>query len=164
MMVNFQDNRYSAVISEDQQYRYQLRRMWDATKPIIAFIMLNPSTADHQTDDATVRRCIGYAKRWNYGTLLVGNLFALRSTNPDILHRHPDPIGEQNDEYLSNIVHNAETTICAWGTNGSLYNRDKTVEQFLESDLYALNTTKDGHPAHPLYQKYDLEPVLYAEK
>lgn len=76
------DDRRGAVFSDDRVYRYQLRRCWDVTEPIVAFVMLNPSTADAIEDDPTVRRCIGFAKNWGYGALLVGNLFAARTTRP----------------------------------------------------------------------------------
>lgn len=46
------------------------------------FIMLTPSTADADTDDPTIRRCIGFAKSSGFGGLYVGNLFAYRSTQP----------------------------------------------------------------------------------
>src|SRR3546814_16904510 len=59
-----------------------LWRIWDDTKPQCMFIMLNPSTADADLDDPTIRRCIGFAKSWGYGGLQVCNLFAYRSTEP----------------------------------------------------------------------------------
>lgn len=52
----------NADISECQNYRYSLERVWDQNKPIIGFIGLNPSTADSTEDDATIRRCIQFAK------------------------------------------------------------------------------------------------------
>ncbi|WP_131822315.1 DUF1643 domain-containing protein, partial [Mycobacteroides chelonae] len=61
-----------AVISADGLYRYELHRSWRAG-PVVEFIMLNPSTADAEVDDATIRRCIGFAKQWGYGALVVRN-------------------------------------------------------------------------------------------
>lgn len=43
-------------MSEDGRYRYRLWRQWDRG-PVMAWIMLNPSTADAHTDDPTTRRC-----------------------------------------------------------------------------------------------------------
>lgn len=85
--------RSSAVISECGSYRYRLERVWEAEKDRVAFIMLNPSTADASKDDPTIRRCIGFAKAWGFGGLIVGNLFALRSTDPKALYGHKDPVG-----------------------------------------------------------------------
>jgi hypothetical protein len=110
-----------------------------------------PSTADATADDPTIRRCIGYARRWGYGMLLVGNLFALRSTDPRQLYDHPEPVGPDNDASLHEIVSNAERTIAAWGTHGTLHGRGYEVTEQLDVTLYALDTTQDGHPNHPLY-------------
>ncbi|KAB1184830.1 MULTISPECIES: DUF1643 domain-containing protein [Haloferax] len=150
--------RSSAVLSDCREYRYRLTREWNAEKPAVAFLMLNPSTADETEDDPTIRRCIGYAKDWGYGSLVVGNLFALRSSDPSDLREHPDPIGPDNDEHLQFICDNAEMVVAAWGTDGALKERGKEVAQTLNENLYALNTTKEGHPNHPLYQPKDAEP------
>lgn len=37
--------------------------------------MLNPSRADATDDDPTVRRCLGFASAWGYGSLLIHNLY-----------------------------------------------------------------------------------------
>ncbi len=58
------DNRAGAIFSPDKRYRYRLWRMWDAEKPVLAFIMLNPSITDSRILDSTVRRCLDYARRW----------------------------------------------------------------------------------------------------
>jgi hypothetical protein len=71
-----------AKLSDDKLYRYQLSRIWDETKPKVLFIMLNPSTADADVDDPTIRRVINFAKSWNYGGVYVVNLYAFRSTDP----------------------------------------------------------------------------------
>ncbi|EMA56253.1 DUF1643 domain-containing protein [Halococcus thailandensis] len=154
---SFQNNR-SAVISSDGDYRYRLWRTWDEEKPTVAFIMLNPSTADATTDDQTIRRCIGYAEDWGYGRLIVGNLFALRSTDPRQLDDHPAPVGPDNDGHLLAIRDEAEKIIVAWGTHGSLRDRDQRVAQLLDADFYALATTQEGQPVHPLYQPADIGP------
>lgn len=160
-MERFADNRSGAVLSDDREYRYQLRRCWDVRKPILAFIMLNPSTADETDDDPTVRRCLGYAQDWGYGALLVGNLFALRTSDPALLGEHDDPIGPKNDAWLAKIVEKADRVVAAWGANGELVDRGREVAGRFD-DLYALGTTKDGHPVHPLYQPADAEAALYA--
>lgn len=50
----------SAYFSKDRVYRYDLWRQWDASRGYAMFVGLNPSTADEDNDDPTVRRCIGY--------------------------------------------------------------------------------------------------------
>ena len=81
-------------------YRYKLSRTWDSTKPTILFIGLNPSIADETIDDPTITRCINYAKAWGYGTLLMTNLLAFRSTYPKDIYLVDDPIGDENDNYI----------------------------------------------------------------
>lgn len=157
----FQDDRNGAVISDDAEYRYRLWRTWDTEKPTLAFVMLNPSTADASEDDPTIRRCLGYAKDWGYGTLVVVNLFALQNTNPKNLRGHPNSVGPENDKHLRDACDEAERVVVAWDANGSLHDRSRSVARLLEADLYALETTKDGHPVHPLYQPSDAEPELW---
>jgi hypothetical protein len=70
-----------AVFSADGRYRYRLTRDLGG-KTTVTFIMLNPSTADANLDDPTIRRCKGFAKDWGYGRLIIVNLFAFRATDP----------------------------------------------------------------------------------
>ena len=142
----------SAYLSPCGAYRYRLGREWDSGLPMVAFIMLNPSTADAEQDDPTIRRCIGFAKSWGFGGLIVGNLFALRSTDPAALYGHPDPVGPDNDKHLGAIARSAEQVICAWGTHGKLNERGRRVGEMLSgANLAALKVTADGSPGHPLY-------------
>jgi len=168
--MKLEDNRNDAILSDDRDYRYRLTRKWDADKPTAAWIMLNPSTADEDEDDPTIRRCINFAKDWGYGSILVGNLFALRATDPDEVERQANPIGEQNDSHLQGIARNAEKVVAAWGATydmGLGAVRRPYVTTLLKKEtgtVYALDTTKDGHPAHPLYQPSDKTLSVYASK
>ena len=148
----------SAVISNCQLYRYELRRVWDNSKPAVLFIGLNPSTADGSTDDNTSRVCINYAKRWGYGSLLLGNLFAYRSIDQSALHRVPDPVGPDNDAWLNRLQSRAQLVVCAWGNTGALNNRDHAVLSFLRNP-HCLTKLKSGCPGHPLYKRSTLQPV-----
>lgn len=69
-----------ATISDCGKYRYRLSRIWEPGRPVATFVMLNPSTADATNDDATIRKCMGFARRWNLGGIHVGNLFAYRAS------------------------------------------------------------------------------------
>lgn len=157
----FRDNTSDALFDEDREYRYRLWRMWDAEKPTLAFIMLNPSTADETELDPTCRRCKGFAEDWDYGSLLVGNIFALRSTDPEQLYEHPDPVGPENDAHLREICDEADMVVAAWGAHGDLYGRGREVAEMLP-EIYALDTTQEGHPTHPLYQPADQKPTEFA--
>src|SRR5699024_3303718 len=142
----------SAVFSDSGQYRYELRRIWDDAKPLVLFIGLNPSTADAKTEDNTSRVCINYAKRWGFGGLLLGNLFAYRSTDRSVLYRVDDPVGPENDVWLKNLEAEAKQVICAWGAPGHYRHRDKAVLGFLH-DPHCLVRLKSGHPGHTLYKR-----------
>lgn len=149
----------SAVISSCGQFRYELRRIWDESLPLVLFISLNPSTADDSSEDNTSRVCMNYAKRWGYGGLLLGNLFAFRSTDSGGLYSTPDPIGPENDTWLRKLQSQAQLVVCAWGNTGSFMGRGKAVLAFLESP-HCLVKLKTGQPGHPLYKRADLQPIL----
>lgn len=149
----------SAIFSPDRAYRYMLWRSW-SFGPTVTFIGLNPSTADETADDPTIRRCMGYAKAWGYGTMVMANLFALRATDPRIMLAHPDPIGSKNDDALRDCAARSEQVIAAWGAHGSHRQRSSDVRFMLGGHLYALGLTKSGEPKHPLYLRADLQPFL----
>ena len=140
----------SAEFSACRQYRYSLSRIWDPLLPTIAFVGLNPSTADENINDATVRRCIGFAKTWKYGGLILVNLFAFRSTDPVALRKTADPIGPENDASIIRHCESAKRVVAAWGTHGCLLDRDEQVLGFLARP-FCLGVTNGGAPKHPLY-------------
>lgn len=152
-----------AVFSKCRRYRYELGRLTggDMKAGACLFVMLNPSTADAFQLDPTVRRCLGYATRWGYGSLLVANLFAWRSTDPRALELADDPIGPENDEAIVRLARSAARVVCAWGTWGEFEDRGDYVLARLRREgvaLHALGFTKDGHPKHPLYLRRDAVP------
>lgn len=150
----------SATISPCNNYRYDLYREWDETKKTVMFLMLNPSTADGMTDDNTIRRCIDFAKRWGYGSLYVGNLYAFRSTKPERLLESPNPIGEENVRFIQEMSSQSHIVVCAWGNAdiikrlGKLYPNYNPLKGYTEK-LYCLDITGSGQPRHPLYTKGD---------
>ena len=148
----------SAIFSPDRIYRYSLSRTWNIEKPFVAFIGLNPSTADENIDDPTVRRCMGYATDWHFGGMVMLNLFAYRSTDPNQLQKVKDPIGPENDIYIRFNSKLAGLIIVAWGIRGDYLSRDLVVLNFLKRP-YCLALSKNGAPRHPLYLRKDLEPI-----
>ena len=155
----------TAVISEGGKYRYVLSRHWDKSKPACCFVMLNPSTADVLQDDATIRKCCGFAKLWGYGGINVVNLFAYRATDPKELKNVADPIGPDNASALVTVLHEAEFVVCAWGAHGNLLNRaQEFCAKFACHTLHCLDITKAGEPKHPLYVPYTTKPIVYSRK
>jgi len=153
----------AANFSPCMTWRYLLRRRWSSA-PSVGFILLNPSTADDRLDDPTIRRCIAFAKRWQYGGLVLGNLFAFRSTDPSALKSCADPVGPWNDQALSTVCEESKdgVVICGWGAHGGLKGRSAQVLQMMRSEWrgrpYALALTKAGEPGHPLYLRGDADP------
>ena len=138
----------------DSEYRYALERTWDERKPKLMFLMLNPSTADANIIDRTVGRCLGYAQTWGYGGLLIGNVFALRSTDPKVLRRHRDPVGPDNDFHLKAMAERSELIVAGWGTNVRINpEREDVVKEMFAGRLFCLALNSDGTPGHPLYLK-----------
>ncbi|WP_308689102.1 DUF1643 domain-containing protein [uncultured Streptococcus sp.] len=150
-----------AIISKDKIYRYKLSRTWDSTKPTILFIGLNPSIADENVDDPTITRCINFAKDWGYGTLLMANLFAFRSTYPKDIYLIDDPIGKDNDHYLLECVTQSDLIVACWGNNGTYMNREKVIKE-LVPNLYCLQKNKNVNlPNHPLRLPRNIDPVPF---
>lgn len=149
------DTGKSAELSPCGRYRYTLRRAGlGGSIETINFIMLNPSTADAEIDDPTIRRCIRFTSDWGYNELVVTNLFALRSTDPKALATAADPIGPDNDRHIAQQAAAAALVVCAWGAHGALRGRAAHVVRLLASagiQPMCLSMTAGGQPGHPLY-------------
>lgn len=150
----------SAIISEDKQYRYELRRIWQPQAGLVCWVMLNPSTADANIDDPTIRRCMAYGMRWGYYGIIVVNLFALRAADPKELYKSDVPIGKENYHYIFKASWEAKITITAWGNRGTYLKQDERVLAQLTNSHY-LALTKNGSPRHPLYLRKDLQPIKW---
>lgn len=163
----------SAVISPCGQYRYWLERVWEGglvnniLQTRMVFVMANPSTADAELDDPTIRKCIGFAKRHKHSGIVVVNVLAGRATKPEALLAMKDPVGPENATYIRRISETfpEDHIVCAWGNAivKPLRKHIKTTTNILfEGDrngfprvLYCFGTTKDGSPRHPLMLAYD---------
>jgi hypothetical protein len=158
-----------ADVSPCGLYRYTLTRHWNPDRETVAFCLLNPSTADGERDDPTIRRCVGFADAWGYGRLVVVNLFALRATEPAELRKAADPVGPDNDRHIVEATA-GRVTICAWGATVAtwpshrLRTRVAIARRVLQWALVRhLGLTKDGHPKHPLYLPADVIPLTFPE-
>jgi len=152
-----------AVLSNDGKYRYHLWRRWSPNMGTVCWIMLNPSTANHEQDDATIRRCVNFSRRWGYGAMEVVNLFALRATDPTELLRVFRPIGEENDEWVRKIVESATMTMAAWGVHGAYFGRSISMRGLLSHNhVLCLGKCSNGEPKHPVRLSYQtrLEPFI----
>jgi hypothetical protein len=153
-----------AQFSECRTYRYTLWRIWDEDGPHLNVIGLNPSTADETSDDPTSRRCIGFARAWGYGGLVMTNLFAFRSTDPAGLTTVADPIGPMNDHHLE-ISACSGTPLAAWGAHPIARARGAEIMRRLHDlDVQCLGLTKSGAPRHPLYVPRTTQPISFEVK
>lgn len=151
-----------AVISEDNLYRYALWRIWDKPSGLVTFIALNPSTADDDKDDQTIKRMHSYTEAWGYGGFNVVNLFAYRSTDPNELTAIDEPIGSDNDAWIKKLTSDSNLNVVCWGNTGDLDKRDKQVLKLIK-DPHCIDINKTGQPAHPLMLKESLIPKPYKE-
>lgn len=159
-MINWNEVLKTAHISDDGLYRYSLSRVWDRSKPMVLWIMLNPSTADGIKDDRTIRKIGKFSDDFGFGGMWVGNLFAFRATDPSDVKKRigegGDVIGELTDKWLKlmSTKSNTTTIVFGWGKNANEINDDrpkKIIGMFPEAKALALN--KDDSPAHPLFLK-----------
>lgn len=166
----------SAKFSKCGRYRYVLARDLRPAgskrkhRKVVCFVMLNPSTAGAFNDDATIRRCAGFARLWGGDKLVVVNMLAYCSTDPKVLLRVKRPCGLHNEEYVRRAVRGADVVVCAWGNDGQqAYGKGKhtvgelTVMRWLRAERVkakCLGTTRSGAPRHPVRLPYatKLEP------
>lgn len=149
-----------AAVSACGRYRYRLERRWSASGPAVGFVMLNPSTADHRQDDPTIRRCVGFARRWGFGGLVVFNLFALRARDPallfDAVAAGSDPVGPGNAEHLRTAA-GEHSLVLAWGARAAAVDGTARPTRVIEdlqtagASLFCLGRCRGGAPRHPLY-------------
>ena len=152
-------------------YRWTLQRAWDQARPRLLFIGLNPSRADAERDDPTLRRLIGFARAWGFGALDVVNLFGRCSPSPAVLRRCNDPIGPENDHWLKEALARLQPQAgdalwLGWGNGGVWRQRDQQVLALLATKLpadltlWAIGLTASGQPRHPLYAPAAAQPLL----
>jgi hypothetical protein len=151
-----------ARYSEDGHHRYLLTREFGGSSTCV-FVMLNPSTADADHDDPTIRRCIGFAKREGYGRLEIVNLFGFMATDPAELFASDDPVGNDNDAEIASALARAEVTVVAWGNHGAVDGGRLSVVLGLIADsgkpTKCFGVTAKAQPKHPLYLPSDAELV-----
>jgi hypothetical protein len=144
----------SALFSDCRTWRYSLTRELGGAGTV-AFVGLNPSTADERADDPTIRRCIGFARHWGYARLDVVNVYALRATDPRALRTADDPVGPENDRVLGEVLDEADLVVAAWGVHARRNRVQQLATILARVPLHALGVTKEGAPRHPLYVRAD---------
>jgi hypothetical protein len=161
--IEFAVNR-GASFSYCRKYRYALWRIWDETKPLVMFIGLNPSTANENENDPTIRSVQRISKANGYGGFYMMNCWAYVSTDPEKLrdHRWNELICEWNDNMLTTIKARCKDVVFAWGSFSivSETGRDKELLEMFPN-AKALFINKNGSPKHPLFCKSDTKLIEY---
>ncbi|SFS42482.1 DUF1643 domain-containing protein [Brevundimonas viscosa] len=158
----------NAVFSPCGLYRYRLERDLGRAGPTVAMIGVNPSIANDDRNDQTIRKDIGFGERHGWGRLIKGNLFALVSTDIKGLRRLETGRDPVNDDHLRQIMADADIVVACWGPPAKvpshLRGRWRTVAAISDAvgrPLHCLGITKDGHPRHTLTTGYAVPLTLW---
>jgi len=161
-LFGLKDAGMSASFSPCRNYRYELWRRWGAepASDYVAFIGLNPSTADEANDDRTVSRCINFAKAWGFQAMVMLNLYAYRATDPEEMKVQSDPMGPLNLDTVVRVSRQAKLRIAAWGTNAKELHAESLCDA-IGLPIHCLRKTKRGFPGHPLYIPASTTPIRF---
>ena len=150
----------SAKFSPDGRYRYLLTRRW-GDGPALMFVQLNPSTANADRDDATVRRDIRFADGFGYSAFTGLNLYAGKATDPRDLAAMDDPVGPENDAYLDRAAAEHDVIVFAWGADAAperaraVASRIWRICRRTGGAVACLGWTGNNQPKHPLRMRAD---------
>lgn len=153
----------NARLSQNRKHRFFLSRTWDSKLPMLIFIGLNPSIADATKDDPTIRRMIGFAKLWNYGGIIVLNVYSQIQTNPcdlvegpyELIEFHSLNENENENMRVLETFKNYPHVIFAWGAFKFKNIAVVLYVQQMFRNAKCLGKNVDGSPKHPLYLKKD---------
>lgn len=157
-----------AVLSPDGLYRYALGAWWghpDGVGRLFDVTMLNPSKADHLTNDPTWLKVVHFAKQEKCDGVLVRNIAAWRATDPRELAEVSDPVGPRNAEVLARESFFA-VRVAAWGKPPTERIARRLQTTRVQSQIrcnFVLGLTKDGHPRHPLYLPNVTRAALWSD-
>lgn len=159
----------SAIISPCGKYRTRLEREISDNGPVAAIFGVNPSTADATTNDATIRKDIGFARRFGWSRIIKGNKFAYRATDVRELAKCFDPVGPDNDAHILQIMQDADILVAAWGPLSKLpkhlRGRFRALVKMADDvgkPFYCFGTAKDGQPRHTLMLSYETPLELWS--
>ena len=151
----------NAIFSECGKYRYVLTRIWEPLEPLAMCIGLNPSTANADEDDPTIRRLSSLLKNNGFGGFFMCNLFALVSPYPEDLQSCPDPV-KDNDKWLIETADKVTHVVYCWGNfDEATYRAKKIKNMFPSKHINCFGKNRNGSPKHPLYLKANTELILF---
>lgn len=148
------------VHNDDNSARFVLGTVGD--NPLVCF-GVNPSTAEPNALDNTLRTVNKIAHRSGYDSFIMLNVYPQRATDPNAIHAVLDPaLKAQNERHIAEFVDGRNLTL--WAAWGSLITKRPFLSPTLRGilDLPALQASswvsrgtvsRAGHPHHPLYVK-----------
>lgn len=136
------------------EYRYKLSRIWEPTKDKILFIMINPSTANANEDDRTIKLLLETTKKWEtYGGFYVGNLYPHITPRPAELKTlaYPEDIRMKNETSIQEMASECSLIVYAWGTKGpdEKQKEPEWLRKIMNRDVHCLGISVKGVPKHP---------------
>ena len=161
--------RNDCIFSPDRRHRYTLIHRWDELlgAPVeegrgIAWIALNPSTADENQLDPTLRRIRDFSISWGYDFFVMLNVFAWRDTAPSAMKASIDPVGPENDRWIKHWSDRVDRVVAAWGEHGAFLDRHRQVVTLLDPrKTVCLARNASGQPKHPLYVARKTAPLPF---
>ena len=145
------------------EYRYILGTR--GTKPLIC-IGINPSTAQPDDLDNTLKSVQRIALGNGYDSFLMFNVYAQRATDPDAMERVCNPLLHRENMEAFRYVLSLSDSPAIWAAWGAVIEKRGYLKDCLRDMLdigrkygaqwYCAGAiTKKGHPHHPLYLRKD---------
>lgn len=153
------------MLGDETTHRYILPSEGD--NPLVV-IGVNPSTANETEPDPTVRKVMGFAEQNGFDSFIMLNVYPQRSTdfcgvpqirNEDLHQKHLLEVKTFLSEYKELHV------LVSFGTlitqRSYLLDCFQDIVDMLQHNGRKVHwcqigaLTKDGHPRHPLYARYD---------
>lgn len=145
-----------AEFSPCGRYRYWLSREWgEEFSPYVLWIGMNPSTAEADVDDPTIRREINFSRAWGFTSFVKVNVLDYRATDPKALLT-VQPRSDVNLPCITTFAARAGRIVLAWGALPKPLRRyaDDVIAVLRGYPLYCMKKTKSGAPHHSLYLPY----------
>ena len=150
------------------EYRYILGTR--GKKPLIC-IGINPSTAEPDHLDNTLKSVQRIALAGGYDSFLMFNVYAQRATDPDAMERTCNPLLHRENMAAFDYMLSLSEAPAVWAAWGAIIEKRDYLPDCLR-DMIAIGErrgarwfsagpiSKKGHPHHPLYLRKDapLEP------
>lgn len=154
MKTLFDNQPTGADFSTCGKYRYRLWRIWGDGLPLAMVIGLNPSTANADKDDPTIRTLRSALKTLGYGGFYMMNCWAYIASKPAELKINPMSC-EWNDNMITVTANLCRTVIFAWGNFEIVKQQGRDaelIEMFPDAMCFGYN--QNGTPMHPLSLMY----------